>query len=154
MGAVLTETQAPLGSASFFRAEVSMNKRVIRLVILIAAMTIGAMLSASGKPPKKRRLLYLTLSAGYKHASVALSRDVVKEIGEKSGAFETTVHGADQRPGAHVGHVHAFGGGCDRAGLAQGIQQFHLARPQGNLAAKENPQTRAYLRFAHIQRRL
>ncbi len=41
--------------------------------------------------PKKGSLLYMTLSAGYKHSSVAPSRDIVKEIGEKSGAFDTTV---------------------------------------------------------------
>jgi len=40
---------------------------------------------------KKGRLLYLTLSAGFKHDSVAPSRDIVKAIGEKSGAFETTL---------------------------------------------------------------
>jgi type 1 glutamine amidotransferase len=40
---------------------------------------------------KKGRLLYLTLSAGFKHDTAASSRDIVKEIGEKSGAFETTL---------------------------------------------------------------
>ncbi len=40
---------------------------------------------------KKGKLLYLTLSAGFKHGSVPLSRDIVKEIGDKSGAFETTL---------------------------------------------------------------
>lgn len=43
------------------------------------------------KSNKQGRLLYLTLSAGYKHEAVAFSRGIVKEIGEKSGAFETTV---------------------------------------------------------------
>ncbi|PYV21142.1 MAG: ThuA domain-containing protein [Acidobacteria bacterium] len=38
----------------------------------------------------KKRLLYLTLSAGFKHESIPLSRDIVKQIGDKSGAFETT----------------------------------------------------------------
>lgn len=40
---------------------------------------------------RNRRLLYLTLSAGFKHASVPLSRQIVKEIGDRSGAFKTTV---------------------------------------------------------------
>ena len=44
---------------------------------------------------KKGRLLYLTLSAGFKHDTAASSRDIVKEIGEKSGVFETTL--ADDR---------------------------------------------------------
>jgi hypothetical protein len=36
-----------------------------------------------------RRLLYLTMSAGYKHDIVPFSRDIVKQIGERSGAFQT-----------------------------------------------------------------
>ncbi len=40
---------------------------------------------------RKGRLLYLTLSAGFKHTSVAPSRTIVQEIGEKSGTFDTTV---------------------------------------------------------------
>jgi len=37
----------------------------------------------------QKRLLYLTMSAGFKHDVVPFSRDVVKQIGEKSGAFAT-----------------------------------------------------------------
>jgi len=40
---------------------------------------------------KKGHLLYLTLSAGFKHDTVAPSREIVKEIGEKSGAFDVTL---------------------------------------------------------------
>ena len=40
---------------------------------------------------RKGRLLYMTLSAGFKHSSVAPSEAIVKEIGERSGLFETTV---------------------------------------------------------------
>lgn len=40
---------------------------------------------------KKGKLLYLTLTAGFKHSSVPLSREIVKEIGDKSGGFETTL---------------------------------------------------------------
>lgn len=40
---------------------------------------------------RKGRLLYLTLSAGFKHEVVPFSRQIVKEIGDKSGAFETTL---------------------------------------------------------------
>jgi len=46
---------------------------------------------ARGPASKKGNLLYLTLTAGYRHASIPLSREIVKEIGEKSGAFETTL---------------------------------------------------------------
>jgi type 1 glutamine amidotransferase len=41
--------------------------------------------------PREGHLLYMTLSAGFKHASVAPSEAVVKEIGERSGLFDTTV---------------------------------------------------------------
>jgi uncharacterized protein len=43
------------------------------------------------KAPKKGKLLYMTLTKGYHHESVEMSKQIVKEIGEKSGAFETTV---------------------------------------------------------------
>ncbi len=46
--------------------------------------------SLAGKP-KKGKLLYLTLSAGYNHASIPLSREILKEVGDRSGAFETTL---------------------------------------------------------------
>ncbi len=45
----------------------------------------------SAKPAKTGKLLYMTLTKGYHHESIELSKKVVKEIGEKSGAFETTV---------------------------------------------------------------
>ena len=47
--------------------------------------------SAFPKAPKKGRLLYLTLSAGFHHEVVPFSAEIVKQIGDKSGAFETTV---------------------------------------------------------------
>jgi hypothetical protein len=39
----------------------------------------------------KGKLLYMTLAVGYHHKSVELSTRIVKGIGEKSGAFDTTV---------------------------------------------------------------
>jgi uncharacterized protein len=39
----------------------------------------------------KRKLLYLTQSAGFRHEVIPFSTGIVKEIGEKSGAFETTI---------------------------------------------------------------
>ena len=38
----------------------------------------------------KRKVLYLTHSAGFKHEVLPLSRQILKEIGERSGAFEVT----------------------------------------------------------------
>jgi type 1 glutamine amidotransferase len=45
----------------------------------------------SGKTTGKGKLLYLTLSAGFHHDSVGISEQIVKDIGEKSGAFDVTV---------------------------------------------------------------
>ena len=60
---------------------------------MMAAVAIGfigmrtqSMVAKSRRP---KRLLYLTLSAGFHHESVPLSREIVKQIGEQSGAFET-----------------------------------------------------------------
>jgi type 1 glutamine amidotransferase len=64
------------------------------LLFLIAAVACGYLLrSGTGiaTPAKKGKLLYMTLCKGYKHESVPLSKEIIKEIGEKSGAFETTV---------------------------------------------------------------
>ena len=44
-----------------------------------------------GRAPKKGQLLYMTLTKGYHHASIDLSKQILKEMGEKSGAFELTV---------------------------------------------------------------
>jgi type 1 glutamine amidotransferase len=62
--------------------------------VLFGVVVLGTILQgepAWSKAPKKGKLLYMTLSAGYKHGSIPLSEQIVKEIGEKSGAFETTV---------------------------------------------------------------
>jgi uncharacterized protein len=71
-----------------------MRKHSARVLPLAALLLSGYAFgphAARARAPKKGRLLYLTLSAGFKHDSVAPSRDIVKEIGEKSGAFETTL---------------------------------------------------------------
>ena len=64
------------------------------LLILITAVACGYLLRSGvgiATPAKKGKLLYMTLCKGYKHASVPLSKEIIKEIGEKSGAFDTTV---------------------------------------------------------------
>ncbi len=43
------------------------------------------------KASRKGKLLYLTLAAGYKHEVVPFSSEIVKQIGDRSGAFEATV---------------------------------------------------------------
>jgi type 1 glutamine amidotransferase len=46
---------------------------------------------AVGKTAKKGKLLYMTLTKGYHHSSTELSEQIVKQLGEKSGAYEVTV---------------------------------------------------------------
>jgi type 1 glutamine amidotransferase len=61
------------------------------LVVIAGFISLGRPLIASAKAPQKGKLLYMTLTKGYHHETVDLSKQIVKEIGEKSGAFETTV---------------------------------------------------------------
>jgi len=71
-----------------------MRKHRAQFLLLVMTHAWGYALSPGvgcANEHKKGRLLYLTLSAGFKHDTVAPSRDIVKEIGEKSGAFETTL---------------------------------------------------------------
>jgi len=67
------------------------SARVLPLAtLLLWGVALGPQAGGASEH-KKGRLLYLTLSAGFKHDSVAPSRDIVKAIAEKSGAFETTL---------------------------------------------------------------
>lgn len=61
------------------------------LTMMVASSCLLEPRRALARGNKKEKLLYLTLSAGFKHGSVPLSREIVKEIGDQSGAFETTV---------------------------------------------------------------
>lgn len=63
---------------------------VVSLILLGGVEFLGQSRQALAKP-HKGHLLYMTLSAGYKHASVAPSEAIVREIGESSGLFDTTV---------------------------------------------------------------
>ncbi len=64
---------------------------------LLFSMLLSFVLVASvpqvgySRAARKGKLLYMTLTKGFHHQSVELSKQIVKEIGEKSGAFETTV---------------------------------------------------------------
>lgn len=60
--------------------------------MLVATLAIVLAVSpAFAKAPKKGKLLYMTLSAGFHHDVVPFSTEIVKQIGDKSGAFDTTV---------------------------------------------------------------
>ncbi len=60
---------------------------VVALVLVVGSGPSGA----GGKTPEKGKLLYLTLCTGYHHQSIGLSEKIIKEMGEKSGAFQVTV---------------------------------------------------------------
>lgn len=69
--------------------------RRYRLFLMILAFVLAFSFlnyteNASAKEPKKGKLLYMTLTKGYHHESVDLSKQIVKEIGDKSEAFDTT----------------------------------------------------------------
>lgn len=71
-----------------------MRKSTIIKLMLIAAVGIGFLglgTTGSARQHKKGKLLYLTLSAGFHHEIVPFSTGIVKQIGDQSGAFETTV---------------------------------------------------------------
>jgi type 1 glutamine amidotransferase len=59
------------------------------ILAVMAALTLPP--PAGAKTPRKGKLLYMTLSAGFHHEVVPFSTEIVKQIGEKSGAFDTTV---------------------------------------------------------------
>lgn len=63
------------------------------LVYFGAAAVLCALAApwARAKSPKTGKLLYMTLSSGFHHEVVPFSTEIVKQIGEKSGAFDTTV---------------------------------------------------------------
>jgi len=70
-----------------------MRRSIILVLSLIVLGSVGffGQNQQALAAPRKGHLLYMTLSAGFKHASVAPSEAVVKEIGERSGLFDTTV---------------------------------------------------------------
>ena len=77
-----------------------------RLSLVVAGIIVGISLAqtasvatiptdknsveATANKSAKRRVLYLTHSAGFKHDVLPLSEQILKEIGERSGAFEVT----------------------------------------------------------------
>jgi len=62
--------------------------------------------------------------------------------GDDDWLLETAVHGLDERPGAHIRHVHAFGGFANRAGFRHEPEQIRLARPKGDFLSAHDPKTR------------
>lgn len=56
--------------------------------------------------------------------------------------FEAAVHRLDQRPRAHVGHVHRGGGLAEAARPRDVFQQLRLAGSQGDIAAPHDADAR------------
>jgi type 1 glutamine amidotransferase len=62
--------------------------------LIAAALGLACMGGPSrawGKAPEKGKLLYMTLTKGYHHDSLHLSEQIIKGLGEKSGAFQVTI---------------------------------------------------------------
>jgi uncharacterized protein len=66
-------------------------------LLFVLVLCLGALwcvphgaLARSARKVQTRRLLFFTLSAGFKHASIPTAVRVITEIGEKSGMFQTT----------------------------------------------------------------
>lgn len=77
-----------------------MKQKLARLLIFFLLLVcIGADSSYTAAFPggesavtqRKRKVLYLTHSAGFKHAVLPVSEEIFKELGVKTGAFEATV---------------------------------------------------------------
>jgi uncharacterized protein len=63
----------------------------VALAILLAQAGAGeAARDNTSGVRAKRKVLYLTHSAGFKHDVLPISEEVMKEMGERSGAFEVT----------------------------------------------------------------
>jgi hypothetical protein len=61
------------------------------LVVFSGLLTVGGPGRVWGKDVKGGKLLYLALSKGYHHQTVEYAEPILKQMGEKSGAFELTV---------------------------------------------------------------
>jgi hypothetical protein len=68
-----------------------LKRELLCSALLLAGLVVSLPQVGYSQPAGKGKLLYMTLSKGYHHESVELSKQIVKEIGEKSGAFDVTV---------------------------------------------------------------
>jgi hypothetical protein len=60
-------------------------------MLLLFALVVSAPQLGYSRTARNGKLLYMTLAKGYRHRSVAISQQIVKEMGEKSGAFDATL---------------------------------------------------------------
>jgi type 1 glutamine amidotransferase len=69
--------------------------KVARGVVIVAALVVAVFMLVPQRMMarshnKKAHLLFFTLSAGFRHASIPTAVQVITQIGEKSGAWDTT----------------------------------------------------------------
>jgi hypothetical protein len=67
---------------------------MLRNPVVLLALLISAMIALAQNSParttRKGHLLFFTLSAGFKHASIPTAVRVITQVGEKSEAFDRT----------------------------------------------------------------
>ena len=68
-----------------------LKRELLCAVLLLSGLVALLPQVGHAQPARKGTLLYMTLSSGFHHESVELSKQIVKEIGEESGAFDVTV---------------------------------------------------------------
>jgi len=68
-----------------------LKHKLLFSMLLLSVLVAFIPQAGYSRPSRKGKLLYMTLTKGYHHQSVELSKQIVKELGEKSGAFDTTV---------------------------------------------------------------
>lgn len=64
---------------------------MLKLLATILVTLTAGVLTIALSPAPKRKVLYLTHSAGFKHDVLPVSEQVIKEIGDRTGAFQATV---------------------------------------------------------------
>jgi len=62
---------------------------------------------------------------------------------------ETRIHGADQLPGPHIGHIQLSGCLIDRSGFRYRLEEIRLAGANCDFPSAENTKTRAQCLFYH-----
>jgi len=68
-----------------------LKHKILFSMLLLSVLAVSVPKAGYSRPARKGKLLYMTLTKGFHHQSVELSKQIVKQLGDKSGAFDTTV---------------------------------------------------------------
>jgi hypothetical protein len=68
-----------------------LKHKLLFSMLLLSVLVTSVQQAGYSRTARKGTLLYMTLTKGFHHESVELSKQVVKEMGEKSGAFDTAI---------------------------------------------------------------